>query len=361
MFKQFDPLKGKQLRVLDQDGRLVAEKWLPDLPDAQLVEGYKQMLRARIADQRALGYQRQKRVHTLPTNLGQEAAAVASAMALDSQDWLVQAYRELGAVLTHGGSIRNYLLYFKGSEWGAIHDNAPRLLPPSVPISSQIPHAVGIAHAIRYRGGKEVVIVYFGDGGTSQGDFHEGLNWAGVFQCPVVFFCNNNQYAISLNRSKQTKSETLAQKAIAYGMPGIQVDGNDFLAVYRATSEAVEHARSGKGPVLIEAYTYRMGAHTTSDDPSIYRSKEEEEEWSERCPLKRMRLWLSERGLWDEARETAWTAEVEAEVDAAMKEVDAINEMPLDEVFQYMYADKPVELEEQQKAYESYQAWKEAR
>ncbi len=361
MFDQYDPQKGKRLQILSAEGKLMPRQKLPDLDPESQVAAYRLMLRARIADEKSLQFQRQKRIHTLPVNKGHEAASVGSAFALRQEDWMVQSYRELGAVLHKGGTIRNHLLYFKGSEWGSVHPGNPRLLPLSVPIGSQITHAAGIGHAIRYKGGEEVVIVYFGDGGTSQGDFHEGINWAAVFKCPVIFFCTNNQYAISLNRKKQTASETLAQKAVAYGIPGIQVDGNDFFAVYAATRAAAEHARKGDGPVLIEAYSYRMGPHTTADDPSIYRSREEEAEWETRDPLLRMKLWLESRELWNEELEAAARAEAEEETNAAMKEVDEINSLPISEIFDYQYVDKPADLLRQQQEYEAFLAWKEQR
>lgn len=361
MLNSLDPQKGKILRILDEEGRIVDKKRDPGLSDEQLAGAYRAMLRARVVDDKAVQFQRQKRIHTLPVNRGHEAAGVGSALALEPDDWMVQSYRELAAVLLKGGTIKNHLLYFKGSEWGSVHPGRPRLLPLSVPIGSQITHAAGIAHAIQYRGGKEVAIAYFGDGGTSQGDFHEGLNWAAVFKVPAIFFCTNNQYAISMNRSRQTVSETLAQKAVAYGMPGIQVDGMDLLAVYAATKAAADHARAGKGPVLIEALGYRLGAHTTADDPSLYRSAEEEALWAPREPLIRMRKLLESRGLWDEAKEEAFRAEVVAETDAAMKEVDALNETPLPEVFAYQYADTPADLLAQQAEHEAFLSWKEAR
>ena len=361
MLRSFDPLKGKRLQILDESGSIVNRKHLPDWSDEALVAAYRLMVRARVADEKALQFQRQKRIHTLPVNKGQEAAAVGSALALEPADWMVQSYRELGALLAKGATIKNHLLYFKGSEWGSVHPGRPRILPLAVPIGSQLTHAAGIGHAIRYQGGQEVVIVYFGDGGTSQGDFHESLNWAAVFKCPVIFFCTNNQYAISLNRVKQTAAPTLAQKAVAYGMPGIQVDGNDLLAVHAATRAAAAHARAGEGPVLIEAYSYRLGPHTTADDPSLYRSREEEEEWLKRDPLIRVRLLLEGRGLWDETQEAASRAEAAAETDAAMREVDEINETPLREIFAFQYADRPEELRRQQAAHEAFLSWKEAR
>jgi pyruvate dehydrogenase E1 component alpha subunit len=361
LLTRFDPLKGKILRILDESGKIVDKTHDPGLDDGQLVAAYRAMLRARVVDDKAVQFQRQKRIHTLPVNRGHEAASVGSALALEADDWMVQSYRELGAVLLKGGTIKNHLLYFKGSEWGSVHPGRPRLLPLSVPIGSQITHAAGIAHAIQYRGGREVAIAYFGDGGTSQGDFHEGINWAAVFKVPAIFFCTNNQYAISLNRRRQTISATLAQKAVAYGIPGIQVDGNDLLAVYAATRAAAERARAGEGPTLIEALSYRLGAHTTADDPSLYRPREEEQEWAGREPLIRMRALLESRGLWDEAREEACRAEVAAETDAAMQEVDAQDETPLPEVFAWQYADTPADLLQQQAEHEAFLKWKEGR
>jgi len=361
MFETFDPLKGRQLEVLDAEGKIKVKKWIPQLDDDKLVEAYKTMLYARVADIKAVSLQRQGRIFTLPTNMGQEAAAVGSAMAIKQSDWMVTAYRELGAWLVKGFTMKQYFLYFGGSEEGSRLAENARMTPTAVPISSQLPHAVGIAHAINYRGEDDVVLAYFGDGGTSQGDFHEAMNWAGVFNCPVIFFCNNNQYAISLSRKKQTKAETLAQKAIAYGMPGIQVDGNDFLAVYRATSEAVNHARSGKGPVMIEAVTYRMGAHTTSDDPGKYRTKEEEAEWQEKDPLKRMKIFLEGKGLWDDEKEEKHKSVSEADVSRQFKEVENAGSTSVDDIFKYQFAELPDSLKQQQAELQDFLDRKESR
>lgn len=363
MFDAFDPLKGRMLSILDVNGRVLkaGQKYMPDLSPEELCDGYAGMVRARVADERAVSYQRQGRIFTLPTNLGQEAAAVGTIKALRPDDWMVQSYRELGGVLAKGGTVRNHLAYFSGSEWGSVHPGRPRLLPLSVPITSQVTHAAGIGHSIAYRGGSEVCITFFGDGGTSQGDFNEGLNWASVFKCPVIFVCNNNQYAISLGRKSQTGAETLAQKAIAYGMPGMIVDGNDYLAVVAATRAAAEHGRAGKGPVLLEMYTYRMGAHTTSDDPTIYRTKEEEDSWRPKDPLLRMRAYLDSLDLWSDEREAELRAQVGRECDVAMAEVEAMPRTAIEEVFQYQYETMPPELERQMNEYKQFLAWKEAR
>ncbi len=347
LFKEYGPLTGQRLDIMDADGRIVNDQWLPEMSDEQIVKAYETMLYARIADLKAVSYQRQGRLYTLPTNVGQEAAAVGSAMALTRNDWLVPAYRELGAWLVHGCTMKQYFLFFGGSEEGSRFDDGVKMLPSSVPIASQLVHAAGLGHASNYRGLNEVALVYFGDGATSQGDFHESMNWATVFNCPTVFFCNNNGYAISLKRSQQTKATTLAHKALAYGMPSIQVDGNDFFAVFRATSEAVAHARAGLGPVMIEAVTYRRGAHTTSDDPTRYRTSEEEQAWEARDPIIRLRTYLESKKLWDETRETKATADAKADIDKQFAECETHGPTPLEDTFKYQHAEMPDSLNRQ--------------
>ncbi|MBU0509126.1 pyruvate dehydrogenase (acetyl-transferring) E1 component subunit alpha [bacterium] len=361
LFEAFDPLRGRRLEILDENGKVVGGEWMPELSDEKLLHAYKMMLLARVADLKAVSLQRQGRLYTLPPSLGQEACAVGSAITLEKEDWMVPAYRELGAWLVRGVPLSRVYLYFAGSEYGNVYPPGVRVLPTSVPISSQLLHAVGIGHAINYRNRKEVVITYFGDGGTSEGDFHEALNWAAVFHCPVIFFCNNNQYAISHPRARQTISETIAQKAIAYGMPGIQVDGNDFLAVYRATQEAASHARAGRGPVLIEGVTYRMGAHTTSDDPSKYRESEEEELWKARDPLIRMRKYLEAKGLWDETREEDAKTEAQAKADEDFAEAEKWKANSVDEIFAHVFESTVPELEAQAESLKSFRKWKEGR
>jgi pyruvate dehydrogenase E1 component alpha subunit len=347
LFNAFDPLSGKRLQVMDEKGDIVDAMWMPDLPDSKVVEAYKVMLYARIADTKSVSYQRQGRLYTLPSNMGQEAAAVGSAMALEKIDWMVPAYRELGAWLVKGATMLHYFLYFGGSEEGSRYPEGTRLLPVSVPISSQLCHAAGIAHAAKYRGDREVVITYFGDGGSSQGDFHEASNWAAVYELPVIFFCNNNGYAISLRRDKQTKSKTIAQKAIAYGMPGLQVDGNDFFAVYRATHEAAKNARDGNGPSLIEAVTYRRGSHTTSDDPTRYRSADEEKAWEAKDPMIRLRKYLEKKKLWDEDREKKHIEQATSDIDRQFKQFEATAAPTVEDIFKYQFDEMPDSLKKQ--------------
>ncbi len=361
LFAAFDPLAGKRLEILNEHGQIVGADWMPKLSDEQLVHAYRMMILARLADQKAVSLQRQGRLYTLPPSMGQEACAVGSAIALEKNDWMAPAYRELGAWLVRGVPLERVYIYFGGNEYGNVYPPGVNVLPTSVPISSQLLHAAGIAHALNYQNKKDVVITYFGDGGTSEGDFHEALNWAAVFQCPVVFFCNNNQYAISHPRAEQTKSKTIAQKAIAYGMPGIQVDGNDLLAVYRATKEAVDYARGGNGPVLIEGETYRMGAHTTSDDPSKYRPSAEEELWKTRDPLLRIKKYLESKGLWNDKLEEQVRTEAQAQADAAFAEAEKWPVNSPDEIMSHVYEQPVPELVQQGDALKSFLKWKEGR
>jgi pyruvate dehydrogenase E1 component alpha subunit len=264
-------------------------------------------------------------------------------------------------MLWHGIPIERVFLQNMGLEAGAVFDDDLRATPQSVPIASQLLHAVGIGHAIRYRGGDEVVVGYVGDGGTSTGDFHEALNWAAVFDCPVVFVINNNQYAISVSRTVQTKTPTLAQKACAYEMPGIQVDGNDMFAVCRATQEAVERARAGKGPALIELLTYRMGAHTTSDDPSKYRDSEEEAYWAERDPLTRVRTYLEAKKLWSHDQEERWEEDVNNKLDAAYTMASAQGTNSIVDLFSQAFEEMPNSLQDQMADLQAFLRWKEER
>jgi pyruvate dehydrogenase E1 component alpha subunit len=336
------------LQILDEEGR--ADPQLdPQLPDDQMVKLYRAMLLARSVDQRMLKLQRQGRIGTFGPNTGQEAAHVGPAFAMEPQDWFVGAFRELGARLLRGEPVVNGFLFHNGFEEGnVIDDNRGNLLPISIIVSAQTLHAVGIAHALRYRGITDAAVVtVLGDGGTSQGDFYEAMNFAGVWKAPVVFVCQNNQWAISLPRSKQTAAPTLAQKAIAAGITGIQVDGNDVLATYVAAKEALARARAGEGPTLIEALTYRLMMHTTADDPRKYRSEKEEQEAWRRDPLPRLRKYLEGRGIWNEERQTALEAEIKAEEDAAVAEFERRTEFKPDAPFDHVFGTRHAGIEAQ--------------
>ncbi len=345
--REIDTFSVSFLQVLDETGNLDAALE-PDLGENDLVGLYRSMVMAREADQRMLKLQRQGRMGTFGPCTGQEASACAPTFAMTEKDWFVGAFRELGGRLMRGDTLCNHLLFYNGFEEGAALPRENRTLPISIIVGSQTLHAVGLGYAMKYRGEKDsAVVVFLGDGATSEGDFHEAMNFAAVWQAPVVFICQNNQWAISIPRSNQTRSATLAQKAIAYGMPGIQVDGNDALAMYKATREALERAYAGEGPTFIEAVTYRMMMHTTADDPTRYRTDDEVEKWKERDPLKRFRVYLEKKGIWDDKRQEVLEAEVKAEIDATVKDFESRTEFKPDAPFDHVFGDSHAEIERQ--------------
>lgn len=353
-FKDHDPLDKKQYRILDMNGEIVNKEDLPSLQDKELKYLYKTMLYSRIIDDRALSYQRQGRMLTYAPNTGQEAAQIGSAYALEEKDWVVPAFRELGAWLIKEVPLKNIYLYWYGNEWGSHIPEGINILPVNVPIGSQFQHATGIALANNIKGEDSVAMTYIGDGGTSHGDFHEALNFAAVYNAPVVFIIQNNQYAISTPRDIQTASKTLAQKSVAYGMPGILVDGNDIFAMYSASKYAVDRARRGEGPTLIEAYTYRLGAHTTSDDPTIYREDEEVEEWRKKDPVDRFRKYLLKKGIITEEWEEEVKEELDNKVVSTFRSLEEDPEVEVEDIFKYHYETMPPHLEEQLEEYKEF-------
>lgn len=352
--EDYNPLDNIAYQVMDKDGNIIEGMEAPKFTDDELVYLFRTMMFTRVIDEKALSYQRQGRMLTYAPNTGQEAAQIGSAYAMEKEDWLVPAFRELGAWLIKGVPLRNIYLYWYGNEWGSYMPDGVRVLPISVPIASQLQHATGIAMANNIKGEKSVSVGYVGDGGTSEGDFHEALNFAAVFKAPVVFVIQNNQYAISTRRVVQTMSDNLAQKAVAYGMPGILVDGNDVFAMYLATKEAIYRARRGEGPTLIEAYTYRLGAHTTSDDPTKYRENEEVEEWKLKDPLLRFKLYLEKKGLVNEEWIEKTKQELEVEVMSTFESIENKSDTEIDDIFKYHYATMTPQLEEQLKEYKSF-------
>ena len=282
------------LSILDAEGNL-DESLEPDIPEEILLRMHATMLLGRRFDERLLNLQRQGRIGTFPPITGQEASQIGAVAVLRDSDWMVPSFRETAAEIWRGRTLESVIIANNGFNEGAQIPEDSHNLPVSIPVGSQMLHAVGIGFGIRYRKKDDVAMTFFGDGATSEGDFHEALNFAGVFQTPVIFVCQNNQWAISLPRKKQTRSQTLAQKALAYGLPGIQVDGNDVLAVYAAAAEAVERARKGEGATLIECVTYRMSVHTTADDPKRYRTDDEVEDWRKRDPLTRLQKYLTRK------------------------------------------------------------------
>lgn len=341
----------RYLQVLNEKG-VVDEKLEPKLRDDELVELHRAMYLARQFDQRMLKMQRQGRLGTIPVCAGQEASVCGATLAMRETDWFVGAYREIGGRLMRGEPLVNPLLVYNGYEEGNFQPANDRTLPISIVLGSQLPIAVGIAYAMRMKGEKDTAVVtFFGDGATSEGDFHEAMNFAGVWKVPVVFICQNNQWAISTPRVKQTAAESYAQKAFAYGMQGIQVDGNDALAVYRATEQALERARKGDGPTLIESVTYRMGVHTTADDPKRYREDREVVEWEKRDPLTRFEKYLEAKKLWNARKQKALEEEVRQQIEEAVKEFENMTDFKPDAPFDYTFGVETAEMEAQRKQF----------
>ncbi|HLE42560.1 MAG TPA: pyruvate dehydrogenase (acetyl-transferring) E1 component subunit alpha [Methylomirabilota bacterium] len=341
------------LSILDADGHVDSELE-PKIPPDDLRRLYRTFLLARRFDERMLRLQRQGRIGTFGPTKGHEAAVLGSVYALRPTDWMVPYYREWPAYMWRGWPLENLILYYAGYAEGMRVPDGFHDLPLCIPIASQVPHAVGVAYAARYKGEDSVALVYLGDGATSHGDCQEAMNFAGVFQAPVVFLVLNNQWAISMPRSKQTRARTLAQKATAYGFAGVQVDGNDLLACYVGTREAVERARQGKGPTLVEAVTYRLSMHTTADDPTKYRSEDEVKAWEAKEPLPRFRRYVEQKGLVDEQIHAELEAEVDAQIRGSVEAAEARMKPDLMEVFEHVYAERPAELEAQRQALARY-------
>lgn len=328
----------KRLSILDPQGS-ADETLLPPLTGQDIRRLYELLLLSRTFDGRALALQREGRLGTYPSILGQEAAQVGSAFALEKSDWVFPSFREMGMHITLGYPMHLLYQYWAGDERGLAAPADLNILPICVAVGTHIPHAVGAAMAANYREDRNAVLCYFGDGATSKGDFHEGLNMAGVFRAPVVFICQNNQWAISVPFDRQTASPTLAQKAWGYGFEGIQVDGNDVFAVYRATRAALEKARSGGGPTFIECHTYRMADHTTADDASRYRPPDEVASWREKDPILRLRRFMTQRRLWDEEYERRVLEEATAAVDEAVRRAESAPKPAATEIFDYTNAE----------------------
>ena len=326
----------ERLSILDSDGKLDARLEPPLAPD-DLKRLYRAMVLGRRLDERMIKLQRQGRIGTFAPIKGQEASQIGSIFTLGPKDWMVPSFRETAAMIWRGWPIETILAFYAGRLEGGQPGPGQHDLPVTIPVATQLPHAVGLAYAIQYRGDDAVVMAYFGDGATSEGDFHEAANFAGVWHGPVVFVCQNNQWAISVPLKKQTNSRTIAQKALAYGFPGIQVDGNDVLAVYAASREAVDRARAGGGPTLIECVTYRLGMHTTADDPTKYRADEEVKAWEQKDPLTRFRVYLERKKLLDASVDE----QVDEEIARAVERFEAMPPADPLAMFDHAYAELP--------------------
>lgn len=345
----------EMLRIIGADGGYDS-KLDPNLADQLLLKIYREMLLVRRFNERMMLLQRQGRIGFFIDSTGEEAAQLGSGHALNVNDWFYESYRDAGGCIARGVPVKMLVDQIMGNSedlnkgrqmgmhWGYREWN---LVTLSSPVGCRLPQAVGTAYAAKFKKTNAVCMVSFGDGATSQGEFHSAMNMAGVFKVPVVFFCQNNQYAISLPVRRQTASENIAMKAEAYGFEGVMVDGNDVLATYKATKAAVDKARSGGGPTLIEAVTYRIGGHSSSDDPTKYRSPEEVELWRKRDPITRFNIYLMAKGLLTERREASLRDEVENELLAAIKESEKVPPPSLESMFTDVYSEVPWHLKEE--------------
>ena len=341
--------KIEHLQILDETGKLDKKLAKDTLNNDQVVYLYEQMRICRALDDIAFKLQRSGRMGTYPQNKGQEANAVGSALAMvKGNDWLVPSYRENAALFMHGMPMHMVIQYWMGDERGSQFPEGVNITPLSVPIGTHMLHATGIAWAMKQRKVKNAaVITYFGDGATSEGDFHNAMNFASVMQVPTIFYCQNNSWAISLPREQQMNSATVAQKAIAYDMPTIRIDGNDIFAVYKATCDARKRAIEGGGPSFIEGVTYRLADHTTADDASRYRDPKEVESWVERDPLIRTRKYMESIDIWDDKKQEELDTRAETIVKEVIQSAISVPEPDKADFFNYMFKEIPDDLKKQ--------------
>jgi pyruvate dehydrogenase E1 component alpha subunit/2-oxoisovalerate dehydrogenase E1 component alpha subunit len=341
-------------RVLDDEGQQIAEA--PAIPDDSLRALYRHMLKMRLLDTRMLSLQRQGRIGFYGMATGQEASVTGSAYPLRKGDWVFHALRETGVCLWRGTSVQEIVCQLIGNSGDVLQgrqmpmhfsDRKVNSVAWSSVIGTQLPHAMGAAYAAKLLKHDTVCVGYIGDGGTSIGDFHAAMNFAAVWKVPAVFFCQNNQWAISVPLASQTVSSSIAIKAVAYGMKGVRVDGNDLLAVIAAQQEAVDAARRGDGPTFIESVTFRMGGHSSSDDPTRYRDSELVKTWEKKDPVTRYGTWLRAKGLLKDADLEQWTTEINEEISAAITAAEAMPAPSIDSIFTDVYAEVPPHLEVQ--------------
>lgn len=341
-------------QVLDGKGKVVDQDLLPDLTEEQLIELMTQMVWTRELDERSTALGRQGRLGFYAPTAGEEASQLGSNFAMQQNDFLLPAYRDVPQLVHHGVSLTQAFLWSRGHTVGNNYASDIHAIPPQIIIGAQYVQTAGVALGIKKNESGQVAYTYTGDGGTSQGDFYEGINFAGAFKAPAVFVVQNNGFAISVPRAKQTAAPTLAQKAVAAGIPGIQVDGMDALAVYAVTKAARDFAAAGNGPVLIETMTYRYGAHTLSgDDPRRYRTKDLTAKWEERDPLIRMRNYLTAKNLWSEDKEKAVIDQAKEDIKQALKEADAVPKQKISTFLENTYAIQPQNIQEQIPAYKA--------
>ena len=349
-------IEGEMIQVISLEGKINTSQD-PKLSPEDLKKLYEIMVLTRVLDAKCMNMQRQGRIGFYVPCAGQEAAQIGSAFALTPDDWTAPTYRDQGVALIRGISLRKIFAHLMGNSsdsmlgkqmpnhWGFKEIN---FMSVASPIAAHLPIATGVAMSMKLRKKNTVVLAYHGDGATSEGDFHCAYNFAGVYKAPIVFICENNGWAISVPVAKQTASVTLSMKAEAYGFDGVRVDGNDVLAVYKATKLAVDRARNGGGPMMIECLTYRMGPHSTSDDPNRYRTKEEIDFWKKRDPIERFKNYLKQRGIWNEKYENEVRTKVDDEINKAIEEEEKVPPPDISTMFKDVYAEEPNSLKEEE-------------
>ena len=340
------------LQILNEEGEIVNKAAMPELTDEQLKELMTRMVWTRVLDQRSISLNRQGRLGFYAPTAGQEASQLASHFALENEDFILPGYRDVPQLIWHGLPLYKAFLWSRGHFVGSQYPEGLNAMMPQIIIGAQIVQTAGVALGLKLRGKNAVALTYTGDGGASQGDFYEGMNFAGAYNAPAIFIVQNNRYAISTPVSKQSKARTIAQKAVAVGIAGIQVDGMDPLAVYAATSEARKRALNGEGPTLIETLTFRYGPHTMAgDDPTRYRTKETENEWEAKDPIVRFRKFLEKKGLWTEEEETKVIEEAKEAIKEAIKLADQTPKQKVTDLIENTFETKTFNLEEQAAIY----------
>ncbi|MBU8906755.1 pyruvate dehydrogenase (acetyl-transferring) E1 component subunit alpha [Desertibacillus haloalkaliphilus] len=341
----------EMFQIMNEEGEIVNESAMPKLSDEELQEMMRRMVYTRIWDQRAISLNRQGRLGFYAPVAGQEASMLGSQFALDNKDWILPGYRDIPQIVWHGLPLYQAFLYSRGHiEGGRIPDEV-NVLMPQIIIGAQIVQTAGVALGLKRKNKDNIAITYTGDGGASQGDFYEGLNFAGAYNAPAVFVVQNNRFAISVPVEKQSAAKTIAQKAVAAGIEGVQVDGMDILAVYAATKDARERALNGV-PTLIETMCYRYGPHTMAgDDPTRYRTSELDDEWEKKDPIVRFRKYLEKKGLWSEEKENEVVDKAKEDIKAAIKEADAAPKQKVTDLIGTMFEELPSHLREQMEEY----------
>lgn len=353
--KTLENIEGQfeMFQIMNENGEIINEEAMPELSDEQLQELMRRMVYTRILDQRSISLNRQGRLGFYAPTAGQEASQLGSQFALDKEDWILPGYRDVPQLIWHGLPLYKAFLFSRGHFVGNQADGL-NMLSPQIIIGAQITQTAGVALGLKKKGKKNVAITYTGDGGASQGDFYEGMNFAGAYGAPAIFVVQNNRFAISVPVEKQSAAKTIAQKAVGVGIHGVQVDGMDVLAVYKAVSDARERAINGDGPTLIETMTYRYGPHTMAgDDPTRYRSEDLDSEWEKKDPIVRFRKYLESKDLWNEEKENEVVEKAKEEIKAAIKQADKTPKQKVTDLIEIMYEELPQNLREQ---YEEYSA-----